>query len=591
MYNSNGNYEAFARPKKPARADEIKNVYIVGSGLAGLAAAAFLVRDGQVEGSKIRVFEELPVGGGSLDGAFIKNKGWVVRGGREMENHYECLWDLYRSIPSLEIPDASVLDEYYWLNKEDPNFSMTRLIEARGQQKPDDGKYNLTDRDLKQLIKLILTKEEDLQDKKINEVFSDEFLQSNFWWYYKTMFAFENWASVMEMRRYLLRFCHHIDGLMDMSALKFTKYNQFESLVLPLITWLKSKGVVFQYDTQVKNILVDQKNPAAKKVTKIELVQGQKPETLEVGDDDLVFVTNGSATESSTTGDNNTPARETHKLGGSWSLWKNMAVQDALFGNPAKFCENIPSESWFIASSITINDKVLPWLEKISKREPIPGKVVTGGIVSVVDSNWEISYTMNRQPHFKNQKPGEYVVWLYGLLSNTVGNYIKKPIEKCTGIEITQEWLYHLGVPDEQIYQLASEECNNIPTYLPFITSYFMPRALGDRPKVNPEGYLNLCFIGNFAEIEHDVVFTTEYSVRTAMTGVYTLLGIDRGVPEVYASSYDVRELLKTLYWLTDKQKIKDLDLSFGQKVLTKKLLKKLNNTMIEDLLVKENLK
>lgn len=75
-----------------------------------------------------------------------------------------------------------------------------------------------------------------------------------------------------------------------------------------------------------------------------------------------------------------------------------------------------------------------------------------------------------------------------------------------------------------------------------------MPRALGDRPKVNPEGYLNLCFIGNFAEIEHDVVFTTEYSVRTAMTGVYTLLGIDRGVPEVYASSYDVRELLKTLY-------------------------------------------
>jgi len=131
------------------------------------------------------------------------------------------------------------------------------------------------------------------------------------------MFAFENWASVMEMRRYLLRFCHHIDGLMDMRALKFTKYNQFESLVLPLITWLKSKGVVFQYDTQVKNILVDQKNPAAKKVNKIELVWKQKPETLAIEDDDLVFVTNGSATESSTSGDNNTPAAETHELGGS----------------------------------------------------------------------------------------------------------------------------------------------------------------------------------------------------------------------------------------------------------------------------------
>lgn len=591
MYNSKGNYEAFARPKKPAKADQIKNVYIVGSGLAGLSAAGFLVRDGQVAANKIHIFEELPIAGGSLDGRFVKDRGWVVRGGREMEDHFECLWDLFRSVPSLEIPDASVLDEFYWLNKEDPNYSLTRLIDNRGHQTPTDGKYMLSEKALKELLELALTREEDLQDKRIDECFSPEFLNSNFWWYYKTMFAFEDWASAMEMRRYLLRFTHHIDGLADLSALKFTKYNQYESLVLPLITWLKSKGVDFQYDTQVQNIIIDHKQPTNKKVTKIELTKEGKKDTIAVGADDLVFVTNGSITESTTYGDNHTPAPATKELGGSWNLWKNLAKQDKALGNPAKFCENLPAESWFISSSVTINDKVLPWFEKISKRDPADGKVVTGGIVSVVDSNWELSYTMNRQPHFKGQPKGEYVVWLYGLLSNKPGNYIKKPIEKCTGIEITEEWLYHMGVPEDQIHDLAANECNNIPTYLPFITSYFMPRALGDRPLVNPEGYTNLSFIGNFAEIKDDTVFTTEYSVRTAMTGVYTLLDIDRGVPEVWGGAYDIRELMKALYWLTDKKKIKEMDLGFTKKLVAKRVLKKTNDTFVGEILEKEKLK
>ena len=120
IYYTNGNYEAFARPEKPEGVDD-KHAYLVGSGLAALAAACFLVRDGQMPGSHIHVLEAMDVPGGACDGIFDPTRGYVMRGGREMENHFECLWDLFRSIPSLEKPGASVLDEFYWLNKHDPN--------------------------------------------------------------------------------------------------------------------------------------------------------------------------------------------------------------------------------------------------------------------------------------------------------------------------------------------------------------------------------------------------------------------------------------------------------------------------------------
>ena len=120
IYYSNGNYEAFARPEKPEGVDD-KSAYIVGSGLGALAAACFLVRDGQMKGENIHILEAMDIAGGACDGINDPTRGYVMRGGREMENHFECLWDLFRSIPSIETPGVSVLDEYYWLNKHDPN--------------------------------------------------------------------------------------------------------------------------------------------------------------------------------------------------------------------------------------------------------------------------------------------------------------------------------------------------------------------------------------------------------------------------------------------------------------------------------------
>lgn len=587
MRYTNGNYEAFARSRKPKDVEK-KEAYIVGGGLAGLAAAVFLIRDGHMAGEKIHVLEELSLSGGSLDGKFIPHDGFVTRGGREMENHFECLWDLFRSIPSLEVEDASVLDEFYWLDHDDPNSSNCRIIHNRGQRAADDGEFTLSATAQKELTQLFMTSEDQLIGKKIEDVFGEEFFESNFWLYWCTMFAFEKWHSAIEMRRYVLRFVHHIDGLPDFTALKFTRYNQYESLVKPLLAYLEEQGVDFQYECTVSNI--DVRIVGEDKVAqKLVLEKAGAIEEIPLSEDDLVFVTNGSITESSTQGDHYTPAPISKAPGGSWRLWKNLAAQSPEFGHPEVFYENLPEESWFVSATVTWqNFDVEPYLEKLTHRKLRTGRIVTGGIITIKDSNWMMSFATHRQPHFKEQKDQQTITWVYGLLSNTPGNYIKKPIEQCSGQEIVQELLYHLGVPEAEIQRISKESSVAVPVYMPFITSYFMLREPGDRPLVIPNGSKNLAFIGNFAETERDTVFTTEYSVRTAMEAVYQLLAVERGVPEVFASAYDLRTLVKAVYYLTDKKKITEMELPFIERKLLEGFVKKTEHTYIGDLL-KEN--
>lgn len=588
MYYSNGNYEAFARPLKPEGVDR-KSAYLVGSGLASLAAACFLVRDGQMKGEHIHILEELNIAGGACDGIKDPTKGFIIRGGREMENHFECLWDLFRSIPSIETDGVSVLDEYYWLNKADPNYSLMRATVNRGEDAHTDGKFTLSDKGAMEIMHLFFTKDEDLYDKTIDDVFTDEFFNSNFWLYWRTMFAFEQWHSALEMKLYIQRFIHHIGGLPDFSALKFTKYNQYESLILPMIKYLEAHHVNFQYDTKVTNVIFDITKD--KKVAKqIVCIHGGKEEIIDLIEDDLVFVTNGSCTENSSLGDEHTVPEFKTDNGGCWQLWRNIAAQDPSFGRPDKFCTDTEKTYWESATITTLDDRIPPYLQKICKRDPFAGKVTTGGIVTAKDSNWLLSWTINRQPHFKNQPKDQIVVWFYGLFGDVPGNYIKKPMRECTGIEITEEWLYHIGVPEEEIHDMAVHSARCIPCMMPYITAFFMPRTKGDRPKVVPDGCVNFAFIGQFADTVRDTVFTTEYSVRTAMEAVYTLLDVDRGVPEVFNSCYDVRVLLDSTYKMMDGKKLSEIELPWLIKLIEKKGMKKIQGTVIEELLARYHL-
>ena len=595
MYYAAGTYEAFAHPEKPKDADK-KSAYIIGTGLAGLTAAFYLVRDGQVKGEHIHLLEKLELAGGSCDGRKDVTKGFYMRGGREMDNHFEVMWDTFRDVPSIETPGVSVLDEYYWLNKHDPNYSLCRATVNRGKDAHTDKKFELDKKSAMALSKLFLTPEKDLEDKKISEVLPESFWQTNFWLYWQTMFAFQRWSSALEMKRYLCRYVHHIDGLPDFSALRFTKYNQYESMILPLVKYLESHGVRIEYGMDVKNVIIE--DEGSRKIAKqIVYVKDGKQETIDLIEDDLVFITNGCCTDTSCYGD------QTHApdlsgvrngFGESWDMWKAIAAQakHGEYGNPDKFCGDVEATNWMSATVATSNEEIIRHIMNVCKRDPRTGKVTTGGIVTVKDStdNWYLSWTINRQPQFRAQPKDHCLVWVYSLFTDKPGDYVKKPMRECTGKEICMEWLYHIGVPENQIEDLASNSANTVPVMMPYIDAFFMPRAYGDRPKVVPDGAVNFAFLGQFAETPRDTIFTTEYSMRTGMEAVYTLLNVDRGVPEVWGSVYDIRDLLNATVQLRDGKKPTDMKLSLVQKVALEKALSKIKGTDIEKLLKEYNI-
>ncbi|MGM9917900.1 MAG: oleate hydratase, partial [Lactimicrobium massiliense] len=523
--------------------------------------------------------------GGCLDGKVISNIGYVARGGREMGHHFEVLWDLFHSLPSVEDPNVSVLDHLYYINKDDPNFSNCRITTDCGKRY-DNGKFNLGQKNAMELANFLMMSDESLQDKSIEEIFSDDLLHSDFWCYWRTMFAFENWHSALEMKLYMNRFIHHVGGLADLSALQFCRRDQFTDFVTPMINYLKAAGCNFRYGVTVTNVefeITDTKKAARK------IVAHDKDGndcSIDLTDNDLCFITNGSMTESSSYGSTDKSAPWDPKLGGCWEMWKNIARQSDEFGHPDKFCGN-PQKSKWESCTITVSDpRIVKLVENITKRSPYGGHICTGGIVTAKDSGWLMSWTINRQEQYYGQPEKDFEVWVYGLFVDTPGNYIKKSMQESTGREITEEWLYHIGAPVDQIPELA-DTCHAIPVMMPFITSMFMPRAFGDRPYVVPKNAVNFAFLGQFAETldepGRDTVFTIEYSGRTAMEAVYILTGVERAVPEVFASRYDIRYLLNAASEMLDGEK-PEIKLPL---LVRKQIEKKIKGTDIE-LMLKE---
>jgi oleate hydratase len=530
------------RAKKP-EGIENKHAFLIGGGIGSLAAAFYLIHDGHMDGKNITVFENLEFLGGSMDGSGDAQKGFITRGGREMEEHYECSWDLFCHIPSLEDPSRTVLEDLRDMNRIDPNVAACRLMHKCGEKIERDT-LGLNGHHIRQLEKLVMATEDELGAMTIEEFFDDSFFATDMWYYWRSMFAFENWQSVLEMKRYMHRFIHHLPGLSRLRGILFSRYNQYESMILPLQRWLEEQGVTFRKNTRVTDLTLDI-TPDKKTVTAIHLVQNGGTEIVKTTKDDLVFFTCGSMTENSTLGGMDTPAGVDRGPGACWELWKKVAAKDPSFGRPEVFCGAIDKTKWESFTITSKDSKMADLLRKLTGRDPYSGKLVTGGIMTAVDSSWLLSVTCHRQPHFTNQPENTLVLWAYGLLPDNMGDYVRKKMEDCTGEELLRELLYHMGAGDQTEGIVATSRV--IPCMMPYITSQFMPRVKGDRPDVVPTGSVNLAFLGQFVEIPGDCVFTVEYSVRSAMMGVYTLLNLDKQPPEVYPSQYDLRVIAKAV--------------------------------------------
>ncbi|NNM51499.1 MAG: oleate hydratase [Pseudomonadales bacterium] len=513
------------------------SVYLIGGGISSLASAVYLEKDAGVPGKNIYIIEKDNILGGACDGAGNSEEGFVVRGGRMLEMHYECFWELLSHIPSLEDPNVSVRDESYEFNKRFVPNAQARLLNMG--KKLDVSSYGLSLGQQADFVKLIFVTERSLGNSRIEDWFDSRFFDTNFWFIWSSLFAFQNCSSVAEMRRYLKRFIHLVNGLHKLGGVMRTKYNQYDSVIRPMKKYLEEKGVNFSMGSEVTDIDFDFSD-GKKTATVLHFVDQSD---IVLGSNDFVFFTNGSITDASDQGTWNTAAI-LHGVSesGSWTLWKKIAEKDPYFGHPDVFCKNIDLQKWY-SFTATMNDTTFhDYMENFSGN--VDG---TGGLVTLVDSNWLMSFVIARQPHFPNQLDDVKIFWGYGLYPDRKGNFVDKTMAECTGAEMLEELYYHLKIQNLMKPVTEAHKINCIPVAMPFIDSLFMPRERGDRPDVIPQGSTNFAFLGQFAEAPKDCVFTVEYSVRTAQMAVYGLFETGKTVHPMYEPTHNPIHLIAAM--------------------------------------------
>ena len=517
-------------------------VYMVGSGIGNLAAAVYLIRDAHVPGKNIQILETLDVDGGSLDGSGDAKRGFMIRGGRMLNiPTYECLQDVMSEIPSIEFDNISLEEEFLEYNQEFKTHSRARLVDKNGN-KVDVTKMGFSPNDRMEMEKLILMEtEKSLGAKRIDQVFGKHFFKTNFWYMWQTTFAFQPWSSAAELRRYMIRFMHEFPRIHTLAGVARTAYNQHDSIVKPMVEWLREHGVKIVFNARVADINFSQMRDGAYVADRITYVQNGKNRNISIAPTDIVLFTNGCMTDNSNEAGTDTVAKYIKDdTAPSFELWRKIANGRPEFGDPDVFCGR-PDESMWMSFTVTINNnpRLINYIQRFSRNHP-----GGGGLMTFKDSAWRLSIVVARQPHFKNQPMDTEIFWGYSLNMFVDGDYIKKPMYKCTGREIMTELMGHLHIPKaEQSEMMRGVICRT--SIMPYITSQFQPRRPGDRPNVIPVGYENFAFVSQFAEVPDDVVFTMEYSVRAAQRAVYYLMGVDKDLTPINRHQYSPRTMLK----------------------------------------------
>lgn len=520
---------------------EGKNAYLVGGGLAAMASAAYLIRDCKFPGNQITVYEGMHITGGSNDGIGTPEKGFVCRGGRMLnEETYENFWELFKTIPSLDNPDRSVTDEILAFDHAHPTHARARLVDKDGNIL-DVKSMGFNQADRMALLKLMMTQEEKLDDMTIEEWFADtpHMFETNFWDMWQTTFAFQRWSSLFEFRRYMQRMIFEFSRIETLEGVTRTPYNQYDSVILPLQKYLENSGVKIVKNCVVTDIDFEDGEGITAKT--LHLDNNGTEETVELKEGDICIMTNACMTDSATLGDLHSPAPEPELKPISGELWAKVTAKKPGLGNPEPFFGKVHETNWESFTVTSRGNKLLKLIENFSGN--IPG---SGALMTFKDSSWRMSIVVAAQPHFINQPLDQTIFWGYGLYTDHVGDYVKKPMKDCTGEEMLTELMHHLHMEDK-IEEVMADVVNVIPCMMPYVDAQFQPRKMSDRPAVVPEGSTNFAMVSQFVEIPEDMVFTEEYSVRAARIAVYTLMGVERNICPVTPYAKDPKVLLKAL--------------------------------------------
>ena len=499
--------------------------WLVGGGIASLAAAVSLIRHAQVPGPRIHVLEQRAPGG-SLDAGGNAAEGFSMRGTRMFGPAYVLSYELLDAIPSLDDPEKSVTQDIFEFWQAEPWRTRARLV---GQGRITDlSTWGLDNADRVALIRFMLAAEDTLAARPIDSCFRANFFGSHFWLMWSSMFGFETWHDAAELQRYLLRFLRLFPDLSRLEQIQSTRYNGFDSIVRPMLAWLRAQGVHFDTGAQVTDLDFAPAPGGRQAVVGLHVQREGQAAVMKVAGHDIVIATLGSMTECSSLGSMDAPPPEPQGLpGGAWALWQRLADQSAAFGRPAAFCGQVERTRWITFTVTQVDDRFFQRLERFSG-----SPAGRGGLVTLTSSNWMITFHLYHPPAYASQPGAAFVWWGYGLHADREGNHVKKTLRECSGREILEEVLWHLGMHDERAALLDGARC--IPCLLPYATSQFMPRRPGDRPPVLPPSTINLAFVGQYCEIPDDVVFTVEYSVHSALLAVAGLTGCKMPLPATY---------------------------------------------------------
>ncbi len=357
---------------------------------------------------------------------------------------------------------------------------------------------------------------------------------------WRTMFAFQKWHSAIELRRYFLRFVQEFDLLDTVGGICRTKYNQYDSMIVPLQRWLVAQGVDVRFGTRVTD--VDFAGPRERRrATCLYVDDPQGSSTIELGRNDFTFITIGSITADSTYGNNDTvPPLVRGRVDHGWSLWEEIAKKAPDFGRPNTFFGNIDENKWESFTLTMHSDTLLKRIIKYTGNEP-----GTGALTTFIESGWHLSMVVPAQPHFPNLPENTYTLWGYGFELDNEGDCVRKKMSQATGTEVLTELVHQLGFEDILDEVLAPTDVTTV--MMPYASALFSRRVPEDRPKVIPEGSQNFAFLGQFTELPGDVVFTVEYSIHGAVHAVSTFFGVDRPIPPIYQGLHDPKVGLKAL--------------------------------------------
>jgi len=527
--------------------------YMIGTGIGNLAAGIYLIRDGGWSGDQITMFGLEKHG--ANDGAKVadyeseygnpalkNNKGFLAKGGRMLnEETYENLWDVLRTVPSLDNPGQSVTDDILNFDHAHPTHDVARLMDRvdgirnKGDQK-DYNHMQFNNQDRMLLTKLMMmpeSKEPQLNDISIEQWFakSPHIFTTNFWYMWQTTFAFKKESSAMELRRYMNRMILEFSRINTLEGVTRTPYNQYESIILPMRKYLEDHGVNFVDNRKITEFIFKD-TPLRDDIVvtglKYEEVDNDnKTGEIEIGENDFVFDTNGSITDSSSIGDLDTPIKENMEYAPSAALWKQATEHFYNLGNPDKFFADRKQSEWLSFTVTTDNHFLLNEISRITQQEP------GNALNTWIDSSNLLSIVAHHQPHFHAQKENETVFWGYVMYPRRNGDYVDKPFIEMTGKEMLEELLGHLAAVDpardniaDHTEEIMASIVNVIPAYMPYASALFNRRAVGDRPAVVPKNSKNLAFISQFAEMPFDMVFTEQYSFRCAQVAVYHFMGL-----------------------------------------------------------------